>query len=380
MPSNSGNTTTSGNTFTSGDTIKNDSSKKENDSSQDNTTTSAIFNLSNLVIGILFLVVYLIIYYGLGIFYGSESTNQGAVASKIFDFFVLGCIIFFIISKMLVSNTNEISTELKSYWDSFVQYIDSPISTIFLVIFIILFYTIVYMTGIPMTSDTKSIAISVFENAVWITIVIGVFVNFFKYVLGISIVNVLSSFSFDTTTETKQKEEKEEKETPSTPPPPKDEVFNITNNLYTYEDARAVCKSYGARLATYDEIEQAYEDGAEWCNYGWSQNQMGFFPTQKSTWEELQKDPKKKNNCGRPGVNGGYFANPYIRFGVNCYGKKPQPTEADLNAMKKVTPGVPPLSDKDKELEAKMNFFKQNASDFMKISSFNANKWSENST
>jgi len=131
-------------------------------------------------------------------------------------------------------------------------------------------------------------------------------------------------------------------------------------------------------LATYDEIEQSYNDGAEWCNYGWSQNQMAFFPTQKSTWDELQKDPKKKNNCGRPGVNGGYFANPYIRFGVNCYGKKPQATDADLKAMQKTTPGVPPLSDKDKKLEEKMKYFKEHANDFMKISSFNANKWSEN--
>ena len=35
------------------------------------------------------------------------------------------------------------------------------------------------------------------------------------------------------------------------------------------------------------------------------------------------KCSKSVNNCGRPGVNGGYFDNPNIKFGVNCYGQKP---------------------------------------------------------
>ena len=26
--------------------------------------------------------------------------------------------------------------------------------------------------------------------------------------------------------------------------------------------------------------------------------------------------------CGNPGINGGYFANPDLKFGVNCYGIK----------------------------------------------------------
>ena len=70
------------------------------------------------------------------------------------------------------------------------------------------------------------------------------------------------------------------------------EVFNISNNLYTYDDAQAVCSVYGAQLATYEQIEDSYKNGGEWCNYGWSENQMAFFPTQKSTWDKLQKHEK----------------------------------------------------------------------------------------
>ena len=41
-------------------------------------------------------------------------------------------------------------------------------------------------------------------------------------------------------------------------------------------------------------------------NYGWSDGQMAYFPTQKDTWDKLQKNPNTKHACGRPGVNGVY--------------------------------------------------------------------------
>jgi hypothetical protein len=52
---------------------------------------------------------------------------------------------------------------------------------------------------------------------------------------------------------------------------------------------------------------------------------MALYPTQKGTWDALQQesDQSKRTACGRPGVNGGYF-DPTSKFGVNCYGIKPQ--------------------------------------------------------
>ena len=55
-------------------------------------------------------------------------------------------------------------------------------------------------------------------------------------------------------------------------------------------------------------MEDAYEDGADWCSYGWSEDQMAFFPTQKEKWKKLQKIEGHKHDCGRPGINGGYIA------------------------------------------------------------------------
>ena len=101
------------------------------------------------------------------------------------------------------------------------------------------------------------------------------------------------------------------------------EVFNVSRNNYTYDEAKAMCKAYGAKLATYNQIEDAYKSGAEWCNYGWSADQMAFYPTQKNTWKKLQKIKGHEHDCGRPGINGGYIDNPNVRFGVNCFGTKP---------------------------------------------------------
>ena len=122
-----------------------------------------------------------------------------------------------------------------------------------------------------------------------------------------------------------------------------EEVFHIPGNKYTFTEADGLCKAFGARLASYDEIESAYNKGGEWCSYGWSEGQMAYFPTQKSTFNELQKYPKQKNNCGRPGVNGGYMANPYIKFGVNCYGMKPHRDDSiDHNYASVLDMVIPP--------------------------------------
>lgn len=102
------------------------------------------------------------------------------------------------------------------------------------------------------------------------------------------------------------------------------EVFYVSGNYYTYEDAPAVCAAYDSELASYDQVMEAYSGGAEWCGYGWTQGGMALFPTQQSTWNTLMQEADQKNRtqCGRPGVNGGYF-NPNTKFGVNCYGVKP---------------------------------------------------------
>jgi hypothetical protein len=104
---------------------------------------------------------------------------------------------------------------------------------------------------------------------------------------------------------------------------------------------------------------------------------MAFFPTQKSTWQNLQKTDKHKNDCGRPGVNGGYFANPYLKFGVNCFGKKPSPKPYELALMQSQNNVVYPKNTSETLLDRKVKFWKENADKLLVINSYNKKEWSE---
>jgi hypothetical protein len=48
---------------------------------------------------------------------------------------------------------------------------------------------------------------------------------------------------------------------------------------------------------------------------------MVLYPTQEESWKEYQKG--QKDQCGIPGINGGYNHLKRQRLGVNCYGVKP---------------------------------------------------------
>jgi hypothetical protein len=112
--------------------------------------------------------------------------------------------------------------------------------------------------------------------------------------------------------------------------PGKKQVFNISRNIYTYGEAEPLCRAFGAELATYDQVKEAYEAGADWCNYGWVKGQQAVYPTQKDTWTKLQHGPESERlSCGMPGMNGGYFPNADQRFGVNCYGARPAESALD---------------------------------------------------
>ena len=153
----------------------------------------------------------------------------------------------------------------------------------------------------------------------------------------------------------------------------KKQVFHIPNNVYTYDDAKALCKAYDARLATYNELESAYGNGADWCGYGWSEGQMAFYPTQFDKWQNLQKIKGHEHDCGRPGINGGYIANPNVRFGINCYGNKPQITQEESKLMRDVSKY--PKTQRELEFEKKVLNWKERLPEIL-VAPFNNSKWS----
>jgi hypothetical protein len=335
-----------------------------------NPILDVILTKSNLILLVWFLVIYILAYFVLGMFFGSGPTvsNFQASLGRLLDIIFLCGLLGYALLYYYYTPTDQINTDAKQLYEQTIKYLQNSFSLLTTAAFIVVFYVVVYLFRIPMSADAKPIFISFVENAAWIGLLLVGIVAFFKHVLGISLDELFDRFN--------PFAKHEDPAAASIPEEDRKEVFNISNNLYTYDDAQAVCSAFDAKLATYDQIEAAYNAGAEWCAYGWSEDQMAFFPTQNATWSKLQKDPKTKNNCGRPGVNGGYIANPYIKFGVNCYGKKPKPTDADLNRLDAKQNQVFPKSTEDKKLDEKVKNWKENADKFLQVSSYNTNKWS----
>ena len=129
------------------------------------------------------------------------------------------------------------------------------------------------------------------------------------------------------------------------------QVFNVSSNKYTYYDAEPLCKALGAELATYDQVKEAWSKGADWCNYGWVKGQMAVYPTSQETYDKVQYGPEESRTmCGQPGLNGGYFDNPELRYGVTCYGKKPTNNLKNSGDLSRNTPTSPDALAYDKKV------------------------------
>ena len=267
----------------------------EKSTEESTTTISNLATKSNLILILTFLGIYFIIYFVLGKFFNKGENPNGfnVSLSRTLDVMFFG---FLIVITYTIYDSYEQNPEhsiFEEFFSSFTDFVSSSSSAFVVGMAIILFYLVTYLFRIPMDKETKPFFISIIESLAWVLLVIILFVDFFKYVLNVSLYDIFPWLA---------PEEKEDDTEPDTIPLPKldkcetedqddpeHEVFNIANNKYTYEDAQAICKSYDASLATYDQIEKAYNNGAEWCNYGWSADQMILFPTQKKTWEKLQK-------------------------------------------------------------------------------------------
>lgn len=156
------------------------------------------------------------------------------------------------------------------------------------------------------------------------------------------------------------------------------EVFHINNQNYSYHQAKCKCNAYNAKLATKNQVIRAYNQGAHWCNYGWTEGQQAFYPVQKCEWNKLNKydknhrgdhhPPNKHSKCGKPGMNGGYFANPELKFGANCFGVRPKGSVA---IPKKPKCNRPPFC------QRKYNHRAATKLDSDEISPFNKKQWSQ---
>ena len=235
-----------------------------------------------------------------------------------------------------------------------------------IIIFINLFNNlgVVQQTGLPSTPGMKFL-----ETLLWALFIFLVMVNGLQYFFAIDVKTAVKNL-FTKNPELDINITQKDLAVINESQP---EVFHINDNTYTYNDAKAACKAQDAELATYDQIENAYNKGAEWCSYGWSEGQMALFPTSKKTWDKLQKTPGSENSCGRPGINGGFIANPNAKFGVNCFGIKRNPTDLEAKSMNVGNPF--PISKDEQKLQKKIDYYRKHKDSIM-LSPFNNDHWS----
>lgn len=391
-----------------------------------------VFNATVLNILFWLITIYIIYRLGLAIFAKkpADAVSSGQLGySRTIDI-TLALVIVLALMGSYYSMPKDEQDNLTGYTIEWTyNFFNDPWSLLILIWFTIIFFLLVYILRVPTAPDVKPILVGLVEDHIWIFFLIFGIIFFFKYVLNIDIVSLLLNNDFmrylqgaggesssapgaapgwwsdaeqgiqqswdniiGETAPSSSTPETQPSETSSSFTPPSNttytsdsnetctnkQVFNVSQNKYTYKQAQQVCQALDASLASYDQIEQAYNEGAEWCNYGWSEGQMAYFPTQKATYNKLMENPYTKNACGRPGINGGFMGNPNLRFGANCYGIKPEKPEG-WTAPKIVPPpspceGCTSKEDKEKqEYEKKMEKLRQDA----KLNGFNSNEWSE---
>ena len=278
---------------------------------------------------------------------------------------------------MEVVNTTS-TTDPVNMYNYLNNFILNPMVFIIILLIIVAYFVFSSSSTISLGNENNLIASNAGSNIMSIIIVailiVLIIINAFQYFFSINVTAYIQGlFTPKTTVDIVVDQTTFQAEASPVPEIKfKKQVFNIPGNYYNYENANALCKAYGADLATYDQIENAYNNGAEWCNYGWSANQLALFPTQKKTYDNLQKIAGHENDCGRTGVNGGLIANPNVKFGVNCFGYKPKINSEEEELMKITTPY--PETEKDIAFQKRIDYWKNKVDEIL-VSPFNYNSW-----
>jgi hypothetical protein len=276
------------------------------------------------------------------------------------------------------------TTETMNMYNYINNFLINPVVYIILLVVLVLYFVFFYSLGnnnssssTSFSSETKSSSGNISTILVIILVVVLLLVNGVTYFFGINLSAYITGLFSSKPVVNVVVDETNVKRHGLAPIPEIpiiEEVFNIPGNYYSYEDSKALCDAYGAKLATYQQIENAYNRGGEWCNYGWSDEQMALYPTQQKTFQQLQKIKGHEHDCGRPGINGGYIANPEVKFGVNCYGHKPMITQEEKELMQNGK--AFPQTIQDQALQKRVDYWKEHVDDIL-VSPFNRNTWSK---
>lgn len=146
---------------------------------------------------------------------------------------------------------------------------------------------------------------------------------------------------------------------------PEKEVFLVHNNIFEKDAGEKVCKNvFNSELATKKQVEDGFNNGANWCNYGWTSEGEAYYPLQDKT------DGEKC--AGDRGLNGGELDGDNLKLGVHCYGVKPK--ENDLYSLDKLYSDSHLAEEDQKILDT---YRKRLHNKDLKVAPFNNKSWSQ---
>jgi hypothetical protein len=90
--------------------------------------------------------------------------------------------------------------------------------------------------------------------------------------------------------------------------PKETQVYHIFQNAYTFKEAGEECAKRASTLANPNQLQNAYDSGANWCNWGWSTDGDAYMPN---------RDPKCNKKIGLINAK---KVDKSMKLGVNCYG------------------------------------------------------------
>ncbi len=289
--------------------------------------------------------------------------------------FILQKNLIYLYILIIMVNFNEIVDDTKKNVNNF----GNNYTILFiLIIVIIIFYLFFSFSGI----DSESYPLLNFlHNMLWVLLIFIILLNTSSYFFNIDIINEIKKFFTNKNKQDVDIEFAFEKETDTslntTHTPSnivKKEVFHIPGNKFTFHDAKAVCKAFDSEIASFDQLKQAQQNGASWCSYGWTDDQLALYPTNEKDWNKLKNKSDNKYDCGLPGINGGHIKNTHIKLGANCYGIKPEKSKLEKDLELNENNPLYAKTYKEYVFDKRVNQWKDKLGNVM-IKGFNNETW-----
>lgn len=142
------------------------------------------------------------------------------------------------------------------------------------------------------------------------------------------------------------------------------EVFLVDNNIFSRSEAPKVCRGlFNSDSANKAQLTDSFNNGANWCNYGWTSDGDAYYP--------LQQDTNNSVCEGSLGLNGGPMVEKDYKLGALCYGVKPDDTKfTSLDQIHREST----FSESDQKMLE--NYRKKLVNGGIKIAAFNDKAWS----